>query len=335
MTESATSFTPPHESILLYGIEPSLRGNLRDQLERIGFQVTGSVDDKYEALELVRIAQPDLLITELKNNTRTVEDLFHSSDAQESPPPQSSQEPGLLIDTSDPHMQGSLWKHCPAMTGLIDAILPIVQSSKTELLLLTQSVSVGSPEQRVIHRLHHDLGLAERLLQRSSWTTDWIGSSYTWITVAHLVDEVTTESSGTLLEHQAIEIHMAKQVPNLLGDHNLLKTAFIEVLRNALRYSGRTGIVTFTVCRVEDMLKHDRNLGGRGYILFQISDTGPGFAPQELPRLITPFNSTEEDRLGLGLSITMGIIHQHGGWLEIHSVQNGGAEVRIYLPCCS
>jgi len=196
-------------------------------------------------------------------------------------------------------------------------------------------VSIGSPEQRVIKRLHHDLGLAERLLQRASWTTDWIGSSYTWIAVADLVDEVTTESSGTLLEYQAIELHVAKQVPNLLGDQKLLKTAFVEVIRNALRYAGRTGIVTFTVSKVADTLEQKRNYGGRTHLLFQISDTGPGFAPQELPRLITPFNSTEEDRLGLGLAITTGIIHQHGGWIRIHSLENGGAEVQIYLPCCS
>jgi signal transduction histidine kinase len=69
-------------------------------------------------------------------------------------------------------------------------------------------------------------------------------------------------------------------------------------------------------------------------VLIEISDTGCGIDPQDLPRLFDPFFTTKPvgEGTGLGLSITHGIITGHGGRIEVTSVPGEGSCFKIYLP---
>lgn len=332
----------PHESVLLYGKDASRDGDLKKQLESLGFHIAGITNDQQEALELVHRERPDLVIAELHEGS-PAEDIILSTSNGNGHGKQHTRDhygseheiPGLLLDSSHPSTQASLWQHSPFITGIVDAVTPLLHSATTELRLLQESDGMEAPEKNALKRALRTLYLAEELMERVSWTTDWIGSSCSWITVSELIEEVAEEAGCTLAEHQAIELYVPKNIPNILGDRKLLKTALIEVLRNALRCSGPTGIVTFRVGVAPAPPDRTTNGSTKEHLIFKIADTGPGFTPHELPRLITPFHSTEDDRLGLGLAITTGIIHRHGGWIEIYSANNGGAEVRIHLPCCS
>lgn len=350
MRERAAPPGRHHESILLYGNDAVTEGTLKKQLESLGFHIAGITNDQQEALELVHRERPDLVITELQEGLpaeqviRSIHNGNGNGNGKQSSKGTESTEyddrserniPGLLFDSSQPSTQASLWQHAPFITGMIDAVLPLLHSATTELHLLQETEGMEAPEKNVVKRILRTLGLAEKLMERASWTTEWMGSSCSWISVPELIQEVAEETSSTLAEHQAIELYIPKDIPSLLGDRRLLKTALVEILRNALRYSGPTGIVTFRVEVQPATRAYSTEESNQGNLIFRITDTGPGFAPQELPRLMTPFYSTEEGRLGLGLAITTGIIHRHGGWIEVYSAENGGAEVRIYLPCCS
>ena len=50
-----------------------------------------------------------------------------------------------------------------------------------------------------------------------------------------------------------------------------------------------------------------------------VSDTGPGLSEEVAQRLFTPFVTTKPQGLGLGLSISSGIIEAHGSTLEVAS----------------
>jgi PAS domain S-box-containing protein len=67
---------------------------------------------------------------------------------------------------------------------------------------------------------------------------------------------------------------------------------------------------------------------------FEITDTGPGIAPNALPRLFDPFYSTKPvgEGTGLGLAISHGIITGHGGQIEVQSQPGQGATFRVTLP---
>ncbi len=76
---------------------------------------------------------------------------------------------------------------------------------------------------------------------------------------------------------------------------------------------------------------------GGGFVQVEVADNGPGIPAENRERLFEPFFSTKPERggLGLGLSISRGIVERFGGTLEaLPAAPGGGAVFRIRLPVC-
>jgi two-component system, sensor histidine kinase RegB len=67
-------------------------------------------------------------------------------------------------------------------------------------------------------------------------------------------------------------------------------------------------------------------------LVVAVSDRGPGFAPGQLERIGTPYQSSKGAGHGLGLFLTANIARRSGGRLEACNRAGGGAEVRLVLP---
>jgi signal transduction histidine kinase len=74
--------------------------------------------------------------------------------------------------------------------------------------------------------------------------------------------------------------------------------------------------------------------GGRE-VCIAVRDSGVGIPAEILPRLYDPFFSTKRRRggTGLGLSVSYGIVEEHGGRFEVDSEPDKGTDFRLYLPC--
>jgi signal transduction histidine kinase len=72
----------------------------------------------------------------------------------------------------------------------------------------------------------------------------------------------------------------------------------------------------------------------RNNIGIEISDSGPGLPPDNLPRIFEPFFTTKEegDGTGLGLSLAYGIVENHRGQITARNKPNGGAVFMITFP---
>ncbi len=77
-------------------------------------------------------------------------------------------------------------------------------------------------------------------------------------------------------------------------------------------------------------IHHERE---HGEVTLRVRDTGPGIAAADLPHLFVPFFTTKgaTEGLGLGLSITSGIIQDFGGTIAAANHADGGAEFTIRL----
>ena len=71
-----------------------------------------------------------------------------------------------------------------------------------------------------------------------------------------------------------------------------------------------------------------------GKVVLCVRDEGVGIAPEHLPHLTDPFFTTKRDTggTGLGLSVSAGILKEHGGGLTFESVQGQGTVVCLELP---
>jgi two-component system OmpR family sensor kinase len=110
----------------------------------------------------------------------------------------------------------------------------------------------------------------------------------------------------------------------VVGNADALTQLFLILLDNALKYTPPGGRVS---------LERQRN---DGFVRVTVADTGPGVAPEELPRLFDRFYRTPSARgrpgTGLGLPIARWIAEQHGGKLTAESAPGRGSAFTVWLP---
>ena len=66
-------------------------------------------------------------------------------------------------------------------------------------------------------------------------------------------------------------------------------------------------------------------------VLIAVEDSGPGVAPELLPKIFDPYFSTKTTGTGLGLAIARKAVEEHGGTIHAENV-NPGLRVEIELP---
>lgn len=106
----------------------------------------------------------------------------------------------------------------------------------------------------------------------------------------------------------------------LRADRRRLVQVLQNVIGNAVVFSPAGSTV-----RVSAALAGER-------VLCEVEDSGPGFPPEEIPRIFEPFFTRRRDGTGLGLSIARRIVEAHAGTIEAANAPAGGAVVRIALP---
>jgi len=123
----------------------------------------------------------------------------------------------------------------------------------------------------------------------------------------------------------------------IMGDatqlHQILLNLAVNA-RDAMPYGG-----TLTVAAENQFLDQDEaalrpGLEPGPHVLFRISDTGTGIAPEIADKIFDPFftNKGPDKGSGLGLSTVMGIVKNHKGHVEFDSKVGHGTEFRVYLP---
>lgn len=73
---------------------------------------------------------------------------------------------------------------------------------------------------------------------------------------------------------------------------------------------------------------------GENAVVFEVRDEGTGISPEHLPHLSDPFFTTKRESggTGLGLSVSTGIVKEHGGALSFTSAPEAGTTARLTLP---
>jgi signal transduction histidine kinase len=123
-----------------------------------------------------------------------------------------------------------------------------------------------------------------------------------------------------------LEVSLSKNLPWVSVDRNQMKQVFLNLFHNALQAmptGGQLFVRTGT-----------RQRGGRKWVMASIRDTGAGIAPENKERIFEPFFTTKSSQggTGLGLSVTYGIVTDHGGEIDVESEVGNGTNFTVWLP---
>lgn len=121
-------------------------------------------------------------------------------------------------------------------------------------------------------------------------------------------------------------VDLAKPLPEVMADRDSLVIVLINLLENALKYSGDEKRITLRARR-------DRN-----ELVFVVEDNGLGLTAEQRTRVFEPFYQADQKLsrsragCGLGLSIVQAIVKAHRGRIEIASEPSAGAAFSIHIP---
>ena len=165
--------------------------------------------------------------------------------------------------------------------------------------------------------------------------------------LAHLrpvdLNEIIAEQAAGL--HQLIgddlslDFQLAPELPAISADLGMLEQLLIILTINAQEATPRGGSLLIQTESVKITAENisDWPAGREGeFVVIQVDDTGPGIAPEILPRIFEPFFTTKPAgrSVGLGLSTVSGIVRQHHGWLSAQNRSSGGTRFQVGLPIC-
>ena len=112
-------------------------------------------------------------------------------------------------------------------------------------------------------------------------------------------------------------------IPPVHGDGTALQQVVMNLLTNARDALGSGGEISLGTSLVS---------GDQGMARLIVRDTGPGIAPDVLPRIFDPFYTTKSEGTGLGLSISYGIVREHKGTIDVESVPGRGTTFILTFP---
>jgi len=143
--------------------------------------------------------------------------------------------------------------------------------------------------------------------------------------IAELDEAVYLFTDRARTERKELRYAETDQLAPVYGDRDRLRQVFVNILDNALKYTGEGGAVS-VAASVE-----------AGYVKVLVTDTGCGIPAEHLPNVKKKFYKANQlvRGSGIGLALADEITAMHGGALALESQEGAGTSVTISLPLCA
>jgi len=159
------------------------------------------------------------------------------------------------------------------------------------------------------------------------------------IDLNQMVNETTTLLQKTIGEQIEVKMVLAPDLQITRADPSQIEQVIMNLCFNARDAMPKGGHLLIETRNAElDARYCERRAEAQAgrYIELAVSDTGTGMNPATIERIFEPFFTTKEigKGTGLGLATVLGIVKQHGGFVDVYSEPGKGTAFRVYLPAC-
>lgn len=203
---------------------------------------------------------------------------------------------------------------------------PLTSISGYSDLLLQRSHSESFLRQ-ALEMIHQGCGRISRVLSDILDLAEMEGGGVTLVPSPINLQRALPRWIDGVDPSRRVEVVIAPELPEVLGDPIRLERAVVLLLRNALRFAPPD-----RPPRVEAK-SHDES------VAISVSDSGPGIPAGELPRVFEAFYRTDHARKqalpgpGLGLALVRHIAALHNGEVYAESSLNTGSTFTLQIPC--
>jgi signal transduction histidine kinase len=211
-----------------------------------------------------------------------------------------------------------------------------LQTPLTSIQLQVEALSDGlveDPEtvQRYLHSIQRETRSLSRLIddlfQVAKMDAGGVELDYTEFSLPDLLcDALDSFSAVASKKEVELSSQVAPEAEMVFMDPARMGRVMNNLIANALRHTPQGGRVCVTARREPDRL------------LIEVSDTGEGISPDDMPHVFERFYRGEKSRsrttggAGLGLAIVLGIVEAHGGTITIESETGNGTIFRLQFP---
>jgi two-component system, NtrC family, sensor kinase len=117
-------------------------------------------------------------------------------------------------------------------------------------------------------------------------------------------------------------------------DPSQMQQALTNLVVNGIHAMPEGGKLTLALDRRRAQPPPDHDGEPGDYHCLEVRDQGRGVEPEHLSRVFEPFFTTKDvgEGTGLGLSVSYGIVREHGGWIGVDSTPGAGSRFSIFLP---
>ncbi len=192
--------------------------------------------------------------------------------------------------------------------------------------ILSYKLEDNKPAQDDIETIKAEIEHIGNIINRLS--ADPSGSEETVsVDINAMITNLTHIFQSSLLAESetSISLNLDKDIPVLQSNTNALKQIYTNLIKNAAEALPTKGqIMVYT--------QNNVNVNGKEHIELSVSDDGPGIAPNILPKLFSPMETTKgSDHAGLGLTIVKNLVSELNGSISCRSSEKG-TSFHILLP---
>lgn len=177
----------------------------------------------------------------------------------------------------------------------------------------------------------HLLGLINDILDLSRIEAGKMELTFDEVNLNDIINSVLSTITG-LIKDKPITLKkiVPDELPPVRADAMRIRQVLLNLLSNAAKFTGQ-GTITLEAAVKTGPSNHPE-------IMVSVTDSGPGIAPEDQPKLFQPFSQVDASPTrktggsGLGLSISQHLVQMHGGRIGLHSTVGKGSTFYFTLP---
>lgn len=195
-------------------------------------------------------------------------------------------------------------------------------SVKGFIQLLRARFAENDPAQEYISIMTSEIDRINSIIQEFLLLAKPSAPSFRLVDLHAVLDEISLlVESEALLKNVQVHKEYSLGLPLLKIDKEQMKQVFLNLITNSIAAMPDGGHLTMRTA-----MEDERNL------VVVIEDTGSGIPAENLERIFEPFFTSKDQGTGLGLTVSYGIVQNHGGVIKVDSKVGEGSRFSVLLP---